>query len=687
MPNVELASSAPNGVSARGLLASIVAGAAIGVLASGCSDPADEAADVPTVDAAAETTDQAAASEPGPSDPVSMLLELLEDDRTLDGSGNNLAESTRGAEDQPFRRVASAAYDDGISAIDADRPAERYVSNRVFNDTNQDLFSENGISHWGFVWGQFIDHTISLSVAGGDGDDNPVNDFGLEGLIPMRWDDEDPLEISPRAQGIAHTFRSATVDGTGASSAVPAEQINKLNSYIDAFNVYGGTPERLDWLRVGPADGDPSNNSASLLMEDGYLPTATTRPDVEMPHMDLPGRLRYDPSPAIVAGDERANENIALTAVHTLFAREHNRLVELLPDTLDPEAKFAIVRRVIAAMEQYITYEQFLPAMGVELGVYGGYDPTVDATIANEFATVGFRAHSQVPDSLIAEMPVDEVTDQLLRRFAADGVRVEDLGTAFRITVPHNVAFANPTLVADIGLGNLAAGLAREVQQANDEVIDDQMRTVLFQIPDPIVENPLECLDETKIDSCFLNVIDLGGLDVFRAYDHGIASYNDLREAYGMERVTSFTEMTGEDTDQLPDGLTIDHPEILEVVALVDAADRPVAAVRRSTLAARLAAIFTTVDHVDAFTGMVSEEHIPGTEFGELQLAIWSEQFLALRDGDRFFYGNDPALDLIFELYGIDYRRTLAEVIADNTALTRADLASSVFIVEEGSSP
>ena len=41
---------------------------------------------------------------------------------------------------------------------------------------------------------------------------------------------------------------------------------------------------------------------------------------------------------------------------------------------------------------------------------------------------------------------------------------------------------------------------------------------------------------------------------------------------------------------------------------------------------------------------MVAEPHVPGTEFGELQLAMWKKQFQALRDGDRFFYGNDPAL-------------------------------------------
>jgi hypothetical protein len=38
---------------------------------------------------------------------------------------------------------------------------------------------------------------------------------------------------------------------------------------------------------------------------------------------------------------------------------------------------------------------------------------------------------------------------------------------------------------------------------------------------------------------------------------------------------------------------------------------------------------------------------VPGTEFGELQRAIWNREFQRLRDGDRFFYANDPALQYI----------------------------------------
>jgi hypothetical protein len=78
---------------------------------------------------------------------------------------------------------------------------------------------------------------------------------------------------------------------------------------------------------------------------------------------------------------------------------------------------------------------------------------------------------------------------------------------------------------------------------------------------------------------------------------------------------------------------------------------------------------------------MVSEPHVAGSEFGELQLAMWTQQFEALRDGDRFFYGNDPLLEAINTEYGIDYRRSLAEIIVDNSSIDRADLPESVFLL------
>ena len=105
---------------------------------------------------------------------------------------------------------------------------------------------------------------------------------------------------------------------------------------------------------------------------------------------------------------------------------------------------------------------------------------------------------------------------------------------------------------------------------------------------------------------------------------------------------------------------------------------------RRTPLAARLRAIYGSVDKLDAFVGMVAEPHVPGTEFGELQRAIWKEQFEALRDGDRFFYRNDHRLSDIAKRYGITYKHTLGEIIELNTD---EDVETDVFTIGSEEEP
>jgi peroxidase len=187
---------------------------------------------------------------------------------------------------------------------------------------------------------------------------------------------------------------------------------------------------------------------------------------------------------------------------------------------------------------------------------------------------------------------------------------------------------------------------------------------------------------------CFSGVSDLGAIDIARGRDHGMPTYNDLRRAYGLAPKTSFVDVTGETTQRFPvDPLInrrdpINDPNILDFVELRDADGNLVApdseqaqedvvtGIRRTTVAARLKAIYGSVDRLDAFVGMVSERHVKHTEFGELQLAIWAKQFAALRDGDRFFYRNDPVLRLVDHEFGIDYRLTLAEIVKLNTGVT-----------------
>jgi hypothetical protein len=597
----------------------------------------------------------------------------------LDGSGNNVANPTWGQAGTPYTRVLPARYADGRSQPVAG-PNSRMVSNRIFNDKFQNIFSEDRISQWGWTWGQFLDHTFGLAQGGTESANIPFNAG-------------DPQEQFTDTLGVVPFTRDAAAPGTGVNNA--RQTINTVNSYIDAHSVYGPSTSRLEWLRDGPVDGNMANNAATLMLPGGMLPKATARGNASTaPNMAIDGRLLANPGNAFIAGDVRANENVALTATHTLFAREHNRIVGLLPTSLSAEDRFQIARRVVMAEEQYITYNEFLPAMGVPLPRYNGYNPNVNTSLTQEFATVGYRAHSQIHGELTtAEFPASRWSSTQLNQLRALGVEVTQDGSNISLTVPLNVAFFDPDVLSLVGEGPILTAL-NEQQYQNDEQMDNGLRSVLFQVPragsDPT------CVDQVDFTPCFSGVTDLGAIDIERGRDHGVASYNQMRVAYGLPAVTSFTQITGESTDQFPAGLSGDTPASLDFVSATDLNGAPVAvgladgtahAVRRTTTAARLRAAYGSVDNIDAFTGMVSEKHLPGSEFGQLQQAIWARQFAALRDGDRFFYGNDQGLSSIKAQFGIDFHTTLSQLIARNTDVPADELHTNAFLTADDDLP
>ena len=575
--------------------------------------------------------------------------------RTLDGSGNNVRHTAWGAAGTIYPRIAPPDYADGIGSMVAG-PSPRYVSNRIFNDVGQTLFSENDVTQWGWAWAQFVDHDIGLA------DERPGED------APIAFSAADPLERFTDDLGLIGFSRTPAAPGTGVTS--PRQQLNTVSSYIDASNVYGTTGARLTWLRDG---------ARLLLTPDGYLPPAGAR--TSAPPMDLFGALAATPGKAMVAGDVRANENVALGAIQTLMAREHNRIVGLLPRALSDETRFQIARRVVGAEEQYVTYGQFLHAFGVKLAPYRGYRPAVDASITNEFATVGYRGHSMVHGNFDISAPAGRWSAAQLASFRTSGIQVDAARGRYLLDVPLDLTFGNPDLLHAIGVGPVLQGLGNEREYRNDEQVDDALRSVLFQVPKTTAA---ACGDPRfVIPNCFSGVEDLAAIDLERSRDHGIPAYNALRHAYGLPPQTTFQAVTGEREAALPSEPDwIDDPASLQFVSLrsrdgtgiapgtEQALEDAVSGVRRTALASRLEAIYGDVGRLDAYVGMVSEPHVRGTEFGPLQLAAWKRQFTALRDGDRFFYANDPELARIRKRYGIDYRTTLAQLISRNTGVT-----------------
>ena len=178
-------------------------------------------------------------------------------------------------------------------------------------------------------------------------------------------------------------------------------------------------------------------------------------------------------------------------------------------------------------------------------------------------------------------------------------------------------------------------------------------------------------------------------------------SYNQLRRAYGLDTECSFRSITGEADGGVPGRSGVDpgrrdqrpgQPGLRGALRRRRQRDRP-----RQRGGRGIGGTGRASDHTGRSTqghlrlgeqcGRVHRRWSPsgtcrGTEFGELQLAIWKAQFEALRDGDRFFYRNDPGLSLIRRHLGIDYRRNLGDIIALNTDIPRDELAENVFRIQ-----
>lgn len=488
--------------------------------------------------------------------------------RSIDGTGNNLENPDWGSAGSRFVRTTPYDYADGIGAMaGADRPSARQISNETAKQTGSEPNSY-GASDFLWVWGQFIDHDIDLTREAHTAEAVPID-------IPIGDPAFDPAGTGTQTMGFN---RSGYDEATGVTDA--REQMNDITAFLDASMVYGSDATKAAALR---ADG------GYLKMGDGdLLPTN----DGTFPEAGPGGGDTF------LAGDVRANENVGLTSMHTIFAREHNRLVDELngknPDW-DDERLYQEAKAIVEGEIQAITYNEFLPLLLGQDAIadYNGYQADVDPQIANIFATAAFRFGHSMLSSTIHRVGEGGEESQYGHLSLKD-------------------AFFRPDrLVNEGGVDDTLRGLAFGTSQTIDTHLVEDVRSFLFGPPGS-------------------GGMDLEALNIQRGRDHGLPDYNTAREAYGLPRVTDFSEIT---SDQ--------------------------------EIAATLKSLFGSVDNIDVFVGGLAEDEHGGSMLGELFTTIIAEQFSALRDGDRFFYENR------FEGEDLAYLQdiSLSQIIKQNTGI------------------
>lgn len=369
-----------------------------------------------------------------------------------------------------------------------------------------------------------------------------------------------------------------------------------------------------------------------------------------------------------VTGDGRGNENIALTAVHSVFHSEHNRLLEANKTTLleagdlallnewllvdvvaipttpaeiealvwDGERLFQASRFVTEMQYQHLVFEEYARRIqpAVDPFVFT-HSPDIDAAIVAEFAHTVYRfGHSMLTDT------VDRYDNNLemLNGGSEQATLIE--------------AFLNPQMFAatgaDVGeiIANVVRGATQDVGNEMDEFIVPALQSNLLGLP-----------------------LDLAAINIARGRENGIPSLNEARkqfyEDYGLADLKPYTSwldfaqhikhpasiinfiaaygthatITGTDTIdgkreaawELVTGTKLDG-----TASALDTADRLDFLNARGTYAT---AELGGMNQVDFWIGGLAEElNEFGGMLGSTFNLVFEFQMEKLQTGDRFYY-------------------------------------------------
>ena len=555
--------------------------------------------------------------------------------RTINGTCNNLERPLLGSAGTNFRRLLAARYEDGIERpvgflqsagkdilrrgeFEPPHPSPREVSRTVITAKPID---DPRHTHMIMQWGQFLDHDLDLAPEFGEHDCPQEFCNATEMCFPIPRVSGDPAFDELPCLFFGRSIPSC--DDTPGT--LPArDQFNAITHFIDGSNVYGSTEEVAKDLReftggllkVGPPHAPGAKPSLPLypreeLEENGLA--ACPRPNEE----------------CYVAGDIRVNEQQGLTVMHTIWMREHNRIVKKLaqisPSPLSDEELYQIGRQVVGGMMQSIVFREYLPEV---LGAsvvrdlvrdprIRGYRPSFNPSIVNAYATAAFRyGHSLIRPEFAR---LDENYNSL-------PIGPLNLLDSFFNTAQYNNSF---------GTDPLLRGLLKEAARRSDEFLNPVLTTELFKSSESVAR-------------------DLASLNINRGRDHGLPPYLVWREFC----INFFAR----------NNITVEPDFRSDLTRL------------------ELLRVYGSLDTVDLFAGGMAEEpyvHIDGQKsiVGPTFTCIFILNYQSSASGDRFYYLN-PITNTPAQLEQYE-KASLSKVICNN-ADNIGKIQPNAFVLPKG---
>jgi len=371
--------------------------------------------------------------------------------------------------------------------------------------------------------------------------------------------------------------------------------MNIITAFIDGSHVYGSDVVRETALRR-LVDGELVGNS----VYPGFLPFSE---DVDVP--GITGDFK--------AGDNRVNEMPGLAVMHQVFHREHNRIaqgIKVIMPTWGDERIYQEARRLVGALIQVVTYQEFLPIVlgdatmtefELKIDSPSAYSADVDPSIENQFATASYRfGHTLVSGQVYL---ID------------DGI---ELGSYL---VRDNYFNSTEILQSDgAGYKWILGGLTLKESQEFDSHFTEDLTNHLLR-------NPINLYGS-----------DLAARNIQRGRDHGTPSYNEWRKYCGLQELS-------------------------------DWASRPVEIGQQQWTS--LAGVYAQPQDIDLYTGSLIETPISQTVTGPTLNCLLAPQFAKLKFGDRFFatHLNEAGSFTPEEMTELR-NRSLGDILCQNSVIT-----------------
>jgi len=422
-----------------------------------------------------------------------------------------------------------------------------------------------------------------------------------------------------------------------------------------------------------------------------------------------------------ITGDGRGNENIGLTAIHTVFHAEHNRLWSYLQGVINDAttgttglsatalADFKSAWRVssittnspnpewngerlfhasklITEMEyQHLVFGEFSRKVQPLIKPFAAYDPTIRPDITGEFAHAVYRyGHSQLNETVDRTSSAgSDLSVPLLYAFL----------NPTEFNQPHN--YSNPRAPLPIGnqldghvaAGSVIRGMANQTGNEIDEFVTGALRNSLLGLP-----------------------LDLATLNIARGRDAGISSLNAFRTS--LKSSTGITSLSPY-TSWVQFGQNLRHPQSLvnfiaaygntsgsitfrngatpddltdTVTVSLDSSDNSVAYTEKRAAAQSIVDCYEAyhglstdscetfmlgtsgLNDIDLWIGGLAEKNTQaGTMLGNVFDYVFKKQMEKLQESDRFYYlGRLAGLNLTVQVE----TNFFSDIIMRNTDVT-----------------